>query len=104
LSPAQDLASRQVTVEPNQLRRMVIDWLDDNYHFGDAEALIGDDEDKSFLKNGILDSLGFVKLILFLEDACKVEIDRKDLSPANFDSLHKIVTYVSTLGARRPRA
>jgi acyl carrier protein len=82
-------------MQPSDIRRMVIDWLDDNYHFGEAEALIGDDEDKSFLRNGVLDSLGFVKLILHLEDTCKVQIDRKDVSPANFDSLLKIVTYVS---------
>ena len=80
-----------------QLRSLIVEWLDDNYHFGDAEALIGGDDEKSFLKSGILDSLGFVKLILFLEQACRVEIDRKDLSPANFDSLGKIVRYVSAL-------
>lgn len=85
------------------LRKLVIDWLDDNYHFGDAEALIGDDEDKSFLRNGILDSLGFVKLVLYLESTCGIEIDRRDLSPANFDSLQKIVTYVASLpGAKVP--
>jgi len=90
-------------MHPPDIRRIVIDWLDDNYHFGEAEALIGDDEDKSFLRNGVLDSLGFVKLILHLEDLCKVQIDRKDVSPANFDSLHKIVTYVSAQMARAGR-
>jgi acyl carrier protein len=90
-------------MRPSDIRRIVIDWLDDNYHFGEAEALIGDDEDKSFLRNGVLDSLGFVKLILHLEDLCKVRIDRKDVSPANFDSLQKIVTYVSALMARDGR-
>lgn len=75
------------------LRQLVVDWLDDNYHFGEAEQLIGDDE-RSFLQNGILDSLGFVKLLLFIEDRCRFRIDRKDVSPANFDSLAKIVAYV----------
>ena len=85
------------------IRKLVIDWLDDNYHFGDAEQMIGGEEDKSFLRNGILDSLGFVKLLLFLETECGVRIDRKDLSPANFDSLHKIVTYVGGIpGLRLP--
>ena len=42
----------ELTHDQASLRRLVIDWLDDNFHFGDAEALIGDDEDKSFLKNG----------------------------------------------------
>lgn len=86
-----------------RLRRIVIDWLDDNFHFGDAETLIGADEDKSFLQNGILDSLGFVKLVLFLETTCGVTIDRKDIAPANFDSLKRILDYVTAIpGCRVP--
>ena len=83
--------------EQQALRRLVIDWLDDNIHFGDAEAAIGADEDQSFLKRGILDSLGFVKLVLYLETACNVRLEPKRLSPENFDSLLKIVRYVSAL-------
>jgi acyl carrier protein len=77
-----------------EVRQLVVDWLDDNYHFGDAEQVIGDDQ-RSFLQNGVLDSLGFVKLLLFLEDRCRIRIDRRDLSPANFDSLAKIVAFVT---------
>lgn len=85
------------------VKRLVIEWLDDNYHFGEAETLIGRDETKSFLQNGILDSLGFVKLILFIEKTCKVKLDRKHLTPANFDSLQKIASYVAALeGAKVP--
>ncbi len=76
------------------VRQAVVDWLDDNYHFGDAERLIGSD-DRSFLKNGILDSLGFVKLVLHLEDTFKIKIAIKELTPANFDSLNLIVRYVT---------
>jgi acyl carrier protein len=77
------------------VRQAVIDWLDDNYHFGDAERLISSD-DLSFLKNGILDSLGFVKLILHLESSFKIKIAIKELSPSNFDSLNLIVRYVTS--------
>ena len=87
----------------SQLRKVVVDWLDDNFHFGDTEALLGGDDEKSFLQNGILDSLGFVKLILFLEDSFSVKINIKDIRPVNFDSLGKIVRYVSVLpGYREP--
>ena len=75
------------------LRQLVIDWLDDNYHFGEAATLITDDG-LSFLKNGILDSLGFVQLVLFLEDALHLEIDRSELAPENFDGLGLILTYL----------
>lgn len=86
------------------LRGAVVDWLDDNYHFGDTESLLAGDDERSFLRTGILDSLGFVKLIVFLEDRCGVRIDRKHLTRENFDSLGKIVRYVSALpGYREPR-
>ena len=85
----------------SRVRKSVVDWLDDNYHFGDTETLLGGDDEKSFLQNGILDSLGFVKLILFIEDRFAVKIDVKDIRPANFDSLGKIVRYVSVLPGYR---
>ncbi len=80
--------------ENEKLRKLVVDWLDDNYHFGDAESMIDGDDEKSFLQSGILDSLGFVSLVLFLENNCHVAIDRARLSPENFDSLGKIIRFV----------
>lgn len=76
------------------LRQLIIDWLDDNYHFGEAAQKIKDD-DMSFLKGGVLDSLGFVQLVLHLENSFKIKINRKELSPKNFDSMNKIITYVT---------
>lgn len=84
-------------MDQQAIKRVVIDWLDDNYHFGDAEAKIGSDEDKSFLQNGILDSMGFVKLILHIEQTFNIQLDRKHIAQANFDSLQRIANYVSTL-------
>lgn len=86
------------------LRQHVIDWLDDEIHFGDAQSLIGDDDEKSFLANGILDSLGFVKLILHLENSCHVRLDPKRLTPDNFDSLGRIVRFVSSVPGFRLQA
>ncbi len=75
------------------LRQLIIDWLDDRYLFGEAAELIRND-DISFLENGILDSLGFVQLVLMLEERYRIKIDRKHLTRANFDSMNKILTYV----------
>jgi len=77
----------------SEIRRIIIDWLDDNIHFGEAEQLIKSDE-QSFLDGGILDSLGFVRLTVYLEDRFALRIDRKHLTRENFDSLGKIVRYV----------
>ncbi|HOU53501.1 MAG TPA: acyl carrier protein [Myxococcota bacterium] len=75
------------------LRQRIIDWLDDQYHFGEAEQKIGDD-DASFLDRGVLDSLGFVALIVWLEDLLHLAIDRRNISRENFDSMNKILDYV----------
>lgn len=77
------------------LRQMLLDWLDDNYHFGEAANLIKSD-DQSWLKGGVLDSLGFVQLVLYLENTFKLKINRKELSPKNFDSMGKILAYMTT--------
>lgn len=79
----------------DEIRRAVIDWLDDRYHFGEAEDLIKGD-DQSFLDTRVLDSLGFVNLTLFLEERYHLKIDRKSLTRESFDSMRKIVTYVSS--------
>ncbi len=85
------------------LRQMILDWLDDKYHFGEAASLIKSDE-MSFLQNGILDSLGFVQLVLHLEKTCGVKFNRKDITPKNFDSMGKILAYVTAMpGYREPR-
>jgi acyl carrier protein len=78
-----------------ELRQLLLDWLDDHYHFGEAAEKIGSD-DASFLDRGVLDSLGFVALIVFLEDRFGIRIDRKSLNRENFNSLNQIIDSVAT--------
>jgi acyl carrier protein len=81
-------------MQQDELRQLIVDWLDDNYHFGDAASLIRDDE-MSFLENGVLDSLGFLQLVLFLEGRLGLSIDRQKLTRDNFDGMGKILRYVT---------
>ncbi len=80
----------------SELRQLVIDWLDDHYHFGEAAELITGDE-LSFMDNDILSSLGFVQLILYLEDTLGISIDQAKLSRENFDGMGKILRYLVPL-------
>ncbi len=82
-------------MQQGELRQLIVDWLDDNYHFGDAASLIRDDA-MSFLENGVLDSLGFLQLVLFLEGRLGLRIDRQKLTRENFDGMGKILRYVTT--------
>lgn len=77
----------------SELRELILDWLDDHYHFGDARNLMCDDN-MSWLENGILSSLGFVQLILFLEDKLGLTLDRDKITRENFDGMNKILAHV----------
>ena len=83
-----------------ELRRLIIEWLDDQYHFGDAASLIVSDE-HSFLELGVLTSLGFVQLVLFLERRLGIAIARGALTRANFDGMNKILAFVRACEVRR---
>lgn len=76
-----------------ELRTHIITWLDDQYHFGEAEALIASDE-QSFLETGVLTSLGFVQLVLYLERTLGIAIERGALTRDNFDGMAKIIAFV----------
>ena len=48
------------------------------------------DEDESLLESGIIDSMGMVQLIVFLEDKYMIKIDDEELIPENFESINAI--------------
>ena len=48
------------------------------------------------LETGIIDSLGIMKVIAFLEDNMSVEISDEDLNPENFASIDAITSMVQS--------
>jgi acyl carrier protein len=48
----------------------------------------------SFLRNGIIDSLGMLELIAFLEKQFGIKIADAELVPENLDSLAKVCAFV----------
>lgn len=46
----------------------------------------------------IVDSLGIVELIAFLEDKYRIKVGDDDLDPANFSSVDNIVAFVARKG------
>ncbi len=66
---------------------VISELVSDSQHanLGDTDQLI---------ESGIIDSLGIMKLIGFLEDNLSVEIDDMELVPENFASIEAITTLV----------
>lgn len=50
--------------------------------------------DEDLLELGIIDSLGLMKLIAFMEETFGVKILDEDVIPENFQSLNRMVTLV----------
>lgn len=50
--------------------------------------------DENLLAQGVIDSMGIVKLTAFLEDRFGIETDDDDLVPENFESLAALCAFV----------
>jgi len=50
--------------------------------------------DTSIFDSGLLDSMGLLFLIEFLNDEFGVEVNDEELNPKNFESINSIVSFV----------
>jgi acyl carrier protein len=75
------------------IERDVRDFLVRNYPLGVGESELGRDE--SLLDAGVIDSLGVLELIEFVESTYGLAIPDEDVLPENLDSVGNIVHYVS---------
>lgn len=66
-------------------------YIIDNMLFGDGDKLDGT---VSFQESGVLDSLGFLELITFIEEKFGIEIVDGELIPENFDTLQRVSHFV----------
>ena len=68
------------------------DFIFENFMAGESEETL--DNDSSFLEKGIIDSMGVLELVAFVEETYGIEIDDDELTPDNFDSVSKLVSYI----------
>lgn len=51
-------------------------------------------DEASFLEEGIVDSIGIMELVAYVEDEFKVTVNDLDVTPDNFDSVSKLARYI----------
>ena len=71
---------------PNR-KRLVRTFIVDNLLFGDDQGL---EDDTPFFEQGIVDSTGFLELVLFLEETFQMRMEDAEVIPENLDSLNLI--------------
>ena len=79
----------QDTIDSRKTLRTLI--LED-YLFTDDESALTDD--MSFLREGILDSMGILEIILFLEERFHVHVAEDEMVPQNLDSINNLLGYI----------
>ena len=54
------------------------------------------------LDSGIVDSLGLLTLVVFIQEQFGIEVDYADIVPENFESVDAICAYVSSRAQMHP--
>ena len=67
-------------------------FITENMLFG-ADGFSYDDND-SLLEAGIVDSIGVMELVSFVDKTYKVTVPPEDISPDNFDSISRLANYI----------
>jgi acyl carrier protein len=73
-------------------QKSVRDFLLANLVFDHSTPLEGD---TSFLESGVIDSTGFLELIMFLETTYGIKVASEEMIPANLDSINRVAQFVA---------
>jgi acyl carrier protein len=63
-----------------------------NYLFTDDASALADNQ--SFLDSGIIDSMGVMEIVLFVEQEFGIAIEDADITPENLDNLNSICALI----------
>ena len=72
-----------ISLTQHELAELIIQWVKENKQSADfADSQITEDTD--LMAAGLVDSFGFVDLVLFLEEQCNTKINLVDVDPSEF--------------------
>ena len=76
----------------NDIKIQIRQYVAENLLFSDNGIGLSDDE--SFLDAGIVDSMGVLELVTFVEERFAIEVPDEEIVPDNFDSVDKLAAYI----------
>lgn len=77
---------------PEGIKRELRDFIARTY-LKRASADLGDDV--SFLREGIIDSIGVIELVAFLQERYGIKIRVPEIIPANLDTLNNLERFIT---------
>ena len=82
-----------MALDMNSIAPEIRDYISRNFLFSDKGFQYGDDA--SFLEEGIIDSLGIIELVTFVEKKFNISVADHELLPTNFDSVSKLSSFIT---------
>ena len=84
------------------VKEIVKGFIIQNFMHGEQSITI--DDETSFIDGGIIDSIGVLELVAFIEEKFGFRVEDEELVPDNLDSINKIFAYVnSKLAVKSPQ-
>lgn len=71
---------------------MLRTFILENYLFSDDQSKLNNTD--SFLETGILDSMGILELIYFLEEELSIKTGSAEMVPSNLDSINNLLAFI----------
>jgi len=68
-------------------------FIEDNYIIGQGGATFADND--SFMDRRIIDSTGFLELVMYLEETWGITVGDDEMVPENLDSLDHLQAYLT---------
>ena len=76
-----------------ELKAKIREYIVENFLFGDDAPLTSDSI--SLLDEGIIDSVGVMELVAFLEGDFGLTVEDEELIPENLDSVENLASFIS---------
>lgn len=74
------------------VRQEIKQFIAENFLFtGDTNKI---DDDTSFMNEGIIDSMGIMELIVFIEETYKINVENDEIEPDNLDSVNNLYNFI----------
>ncbi|MFO7680018.1 MAG: acyl carrier protein [Chloroflexota bacterium] len=74
------------------IHQQIKQFIVENFLFAEDNGSLNDDT--SFMDEGIVDSMGTLELILFVEDTFQITVEDDEIEPDNFDSINNLYHYI----------
>ena len=72
--------------------RQIRKYLNDNVLY--VEEGVEYANDSSLIENGLIDSMGIMELVAYVQTVFHITVEQYELTPDNFDSVNKLAAFV----------